>query len=217
MRSHDGAMQLLRCGLGLVPFILGCGSSQHAVVPPPAPDVAGHWVTDCAPSPDGKGNFKMDFHNTTAHWQVAYTVFGDPACTAALVEVDIEGAYGIGAPSPTVAGARDAVFHFASKTVTPKIQGLADAINAMPGCGGGFALGVAKDVYAHGCPRARPVSRCELRRGLRPRRARGQSVAVRPAPRRQQPVHARPSAARARAVRGSSRRLAPRISMLGVK
>jgi hypothetical protein len=138
--------------LRLVPVLLAaCGSSQHAPAAPPAPDVAGHWVSDCTPSPDGKGNFKMAFHNTAGAWQMAYEVFGDPACTAELVEVDVAGPYEIGAPSPTVAGARDAVFHFTSKTVTPKVQGLADAINGMS-CGGGFAVGVAKDVYEHGCP-----------------------------------------------------------------
>jgi len=143
-------MQILR----MVPVLLaGCGSSHPAAAPPPAPvDVAGHWASDCTPSPDGKGDFKMDFHNTASHWQLAYEVFGDPACTAALVEVDIAGPYEIGAPSPVVAGARDAVFHFATKTVTPRAQGLADAINGMPGCGGGFAVGIMKDVYAHGCP-----------------------------------------------------------------
>ena len=115
-------------------------------------DVAGHWVSDCTPSPDGKGRFRMDFHNTTTRWQMAYTVFGDDTCSTPLVQVDVAGPYEIGDVSPTVAGARDATFRFDTKTVTPKIQALADAINQMPGCGGGFALGTAKDVYEHGCP-----------------------------------------------------------------
>jgi hypothetical protein len=115
---------------------------------PIATDVAGHWTSDCAPTADGKGHFTMEFHDTTAHWQLAYVVFGDAACTTKLVSVDIAGAYEIGAASP-VAGAREAVFHFDHKTITPAVQPLADALDAM-GCGHG-AVGAPRDLYDQGC------------------------------------------------------------------
>jgi hypothetical protein len=92
----------------------------------------------------------MNFHNTAQRWQLTYAVFGDAACTVRLVDVDIAGEYEIGASSPTVAGARDAVFHFDSKTITPRAQPLADALNGMD-CGGGFVVGTSHDVYEGGC------------------------------------------------------------------
>ena len=129
--------------------LLAAAACHSASPVSPANDVAGHWTSDCAPTPDGK-HFTMDFHNTADHWQLAYVVFGDAACTSKLVAVDVTGPYEIGAVSPTVAGAREAVFHFDRKTITPAIQPLADALNGMD-CGGGFAVGAPRDIYDHGC------------------------------------------------------------------
>jgi hypothetical protein len=133
--------------------LTACGSSHPATSPPgSALDVAGHWVSDCTTTPDSKGYFTMDFHNTTDHWQLAYVVFGDAKCATPLVAVDITGPYTIGGASPTVSGAHEAVFEFDKKSITPKAQPLADALNGMPECGGGFAVGSAHDVYERGCP-----------------------------------------------------------------
>lgn len=138
----------------MMALLAACGGSQSAAPgsaapDAAAPDVAGHWRSDCVPAPDGKGFLQLDFHNTTSRWQLAYTAHGDAACTQPLLVVDIEGPYEIGAASPTVAGAREAVFRFDRKTVTPKIAGLADMLNQQ--CGGGFAVGAAKDVSDAGC------------------------------------------------------------------
>ena len=139
------------------PFLLlalsACGSSKPTGLPPHANlDVAGHWVSECTPTPDGKGHFTMDFHDTTDRWQLAYVVFGDVACTTPLVTVDIAGPYQIGGASAHVDGAREAVFQFDKKAITPNAQPLADALNGMSDCGGGFAVGRPHDVYERGCP-----------------------------------------------------------------
>jgi hypothetical protein len=93
----------------------------------------------------------MEFDNTSDRWKLDYAVFADPACTQRLVVVGIDGSYQIGTASARIHGAHDAIFRFDHKTITPEVQAIADALNTMP-CGGGFAVGVAKDVYEQGCP-----------------------------------------------------------------
>ncbi|MGE5183267.1 MAG: hypothetical protein ACM31C_14455 [Acidobacteriota bacterium] len=135
-------------------FLAACGTHAGPAPAPHPSDLAGHWVSDCTPSPQADGSTKyvtLDFHNTSARWQLAYALFGDRACTARLVTVGIAGSYELGGAA-SVPGAREAVFRFDRKTITPAIQPLADALNGMPGCGGGFAVGAARDVYEHGCP-----------------------------------------------------------------
>ena len=129
-----------------------CGGPALTTHPPAPVDVAGHWTSACTPAPQPDGTtryFTLDFHNTTDHWQVAYTVFADPACTTGLVIANIDGRYEIGGPA-AVAGAREAVFHFDHKTLTPVVPPLVQALDHL-GCGQG-AVGAARDIYAHGCP-----------------------------------------------------------------
>ena len=132
-------------------FLAACTTPTKPPTEPHAVDVAGHWATDCMPSPQADGTKlynTLDFHNTADRWQVAYTVFGDSECTRRLFTVGIDGSYEIGGAA-AIAGAREASFHFDHKTITPAIQPIADALNAK--CGGGFAVGSARDVYEHGC------------------------------------------------------------------
>lgn len=130
-------------------MLAACGSHTPSTATPDAAlDVAGHWVSDCTPTGDGKA-ITLEFHNTADHWQVAYITYGDAACSTAIVTANIAGGYSI-LGSAKVAGAHDAVFRFDTKTLTPNVQALADALNGMD-CGGGFAVGTATDVYAHGC------------------------------------------------------------------
>jgi len=140
----------------------GASAPSSSPMPAPAPEVAGHWTSDCVPAPDGKGYVELEFHNTAARWQLAYTAYGDAACREPLVVVEIAGPYEIGAPSARVPSAHEAVFRFDRKTVTPKVAGLVDALNGMPGCGGGFALGAARDILGTGCPGLgqRPQAAC---------------------------------------------------------
>jgi hypothetical protein len=67
--------------------------------------------------------------------------------------VHIAGTYQILEPSPVVAGADDAEFSFATRTVTPQAQAFADFLNGATGCpnAGDWQVGVALDVYETGC------------------------------------------------------------------
>lgn len=121
-------------------------------------DVAGHWLAACTPSPQADGStqyFTLEFHDTAVQWQVAYSLFADATCATKLATIGIEGHYEIGAvssvagPSGSAAAVHEAVFHFDHKTITPFVQGVADALNGA--CGGGFVTGQAKDVYDAGC------------------------------------------------------------------
>lgn len=131
--------------------LAACGGAPAHPTSTPDTSVAGHWLSTCTPAPQGDGStkyFTLDFHNTDQRWQVAYTLFGDPACTVKLVTVGIDGSYELGGAAK-VPGAREAVFRFEHKTITPAIAPLADALNHM--CGDGFAVGAPRDVYDQGC------------------------------------------------------------------
>ena len=132
----------------LLTSLLGCTNE-------PAPSVAGHWRSDCIPSPQADGSTlyaKLDLVGTGAdRWALDYTLHGDAACTVELVTISIDGTYAVDKASKTVPDAWDARFAFDDKRITPHVQPLADAL-AGAHCGTGtWQVGVAQSVYAGGC------------------------------------------------------------------
>jgi Adenomatosis polyposis coli down-regulated 1 len=131
------------------------------------PALAGHWVSDCTPSPQADGStqyFVLDFDLADARWDLDYVVHGDAACTAPLLTVHIAGPYALERPSASVEGAWEARFAFDEKTIRPEVDALRDVLNGLDGCGAeDFATGVANDVYTTGCaPFGQyPRERCE--------------------------------------------------------
>ncbi len=122
-----------------------------------APDLAGHWVSACEHGPDGQGgqlNFVRDFTITPATWAIEFSLYGDPACaeTARLFTVHVAGAYQVGGPS-AVAGAHEAFFGIAARTITPASDQAAQFLTGGAMCGrADWQAGVAIDVQASGCP-----------------------------------------------------------------
>lgn len=131
------------------------------------PALAGHWASDCTPSPQADGSTQysvLDFDLTDTRWDLDYVVHGDAACTAPLLTVHIAGPYALERPSASVDGAWEARFAFDEKTLRPEVDALRDVLNGLDGCGAeDFVTGVASDVYATGCaPLGQyPRERCE--------------------------------------------------------
>jgi len=121
----------------------------------PAPSVAGHWRSECLPTPQANGSTlyaTLDLVGTgTDRWALDYTLHGDAACSAALVTVSIDGTYSIDEPSKVVTDAWNARFGFDDKRITPRVQQLADALTAAH-CGtAAWQVGAAQSVYTAGC------------------------------------------------------------------
>ena len=124
-------------------------------------DLVGTWQGPCFPSPQGDGSFnQLTFKMTEGEWNLAYGAFGDEACTAKFLTVDIQGPYTLGEPSEAGEGAREAEFGFATKTVTPHMEPAVAVVNGA--CGVETAkLGEALDLAA-GCAGlgAHPIADC---------------------------------------------------------
>jgi len=137
--------------LALVP---ACSSSTPSPDDPASISAAlvGSWQGSCFDA--GNGNHaQLTFAIDEARWAVDYTLHGDAACTAPMGNVHIAGPYEIAGASAKVTGASEGIFEFDTRTIEPKVQGFADFLNSLDGCGdGGFQVGVAQDVYAKGCP-----------------------------------------------------------------
>lgn len=150
-----------RIRLGLIAFVAACGGTTPSMAPdaPAGVDLAGHWRSPCVDPGTGQA-LRLTFDLTATTWKLAYESFGDAACTVPALVVDIAGPYEVTRPSPTVAGAHEAVFGFSTKTVTPRSEGAAQFLATA--CGGGtFTAGTATDITA-GCAGlgAYPISSC---------------------------------------------------------
>ena len=96
------------------------------------------------------------------HWALDYTLHGDAACTAKVVNVAIHGEYQVVEPSQ-IESTWNARFGFDDKTITPFVQPVADALGAAS-CGSGpWQVGVAQSVYDKGCAAfgQYPKAQCE--------------------------------------------------------
>jgi hypothetical protein len=121
-----------------------CGDAPDS----PAIDLAGRWKSACT-DPGGGQAIRLSFDLTPDAWALDYANFGDAACAAPALTVHIEGPYAVTGASATVAGAYEARFGFARKTVTPSTDGA--AVFLAQACGGGtFTAGAATDI-AGGC------------------------------------------------------------------
>lgn len=95
-----------------------------------AEDLVGTWVGPCFPSPQGDGSHnQLTFRMTAGAWDLDYTAFGDAACSAKFLTVNIQGDYTLGGASAVEAGAREGTFGFRSKTVTPHLDAAVGVVN----------------------------------------------------------------------------------------
>jgi hypothetical protein len=127
--------------------LAGCSSST--------PDIDGRWSSiRCESVPGGNGTTlyrQRAATNTATDSSLTITVFADAACTQKTLTAVIAGPYTVDGPSESVAGAYDAVFQFATITLTPEADMLAGYINGGD-CGpGNWKVGVAQDISATGC------------------------------------------------------------------
>lgn len=137
------------------------GGEMMPALSPAAADLVGTWAGPCFPSPQGDGSYnKLTFTFTETSWELDYSAFGDDACTVQFLTVDIAGDYTLEGASESVEGARNGVFGFSTKTVTPHIE---DAVGVVNGACGveTAAVGAALDISG-GCAGlgAYPIADC---------------------------------------------------------
>ena len=112
-----------------------------------ASDMVGTWVGPC-----------FEFTETT--WALDYSAYGDDACSAAFLTVDIAGDYTLEGASEVAENSREGTFGFTTKTVTPHVDAAVGVINGA--CEVMNAeVGVALDI-AGGCAGlgAYPIADC---------------------------------------------------------
>jgi len=87
----------------------------------------GKWNSDCVGQPQADGttqHLDLAFDISDDRWAMDYSTYGDD---------------------------HEAIFRFDSKTITPHVDGVAQALGSM-GCGrGAWAVGVGQDVLESGC------------------------------------------------------------------
>jgi hypothetical protein len=157
----EDTMTRSRIRFALVTLVAACGGKAPMTpdAPTAAVDLAGRWRSPCVDPGSGQA-LRLTFELTATTWKLAYESFGDAACAVPALVVDIAGPYQVTRPSATVAGAHEATFGFATKTVTPRSEGAVDFL--AKACGrGAYAVGVATDL-ASGCPGlgAYPIASC---------------------------------------------------------
>jgi hypothetical protein len=116
-------------------------------------DLVGRWVSEqIEPIQNADGSViygRRDFTLGDRDWQLRFTAYGDDQATVPLFTLRAEGTYALGDPSPDVADARYADFHFASRSLTAHQPGLVDlftSASATP-----WEIDVERDVSADGC------------------------------------------------------------------
>jgi hypothetical protein len=144
-----------------------CGANASNERPEPAsPDISGRFLSPCTPSPQPDGStsyFLLNFNLSETRWNLDYSVFGASSCAqeAKLLTVTIEGPYELTGPSsqPDVFEAR---FGFATKTLTPHMQGMVDNLVNTPNCGSGdWTLGQPSDISSGCAPFGQyPLDQC---------------------------------------------------------
>ncbi|MFZ9888617.1 MAG: hypothetical protein ACO3JL_14050 [Myxococcota bacterium] len=136
----------------------GSAAAEHSFT---AEDLNGTWSGPCFASPQGDGSYnQLTFRMTATDWDLDYGAFGDDACTAKFLTVNIQGPYELGGASSVAPGAREGKFGFAKKTVTPHMDAAVGVINGA--CGATTAaVGEAFDLSA-GCAGlgAYPIQDC---------------------------------------------------------
>lgn len=147
----------------------GCGAGQDKDASTPAPAelaLEGRWVSPTCESSPGQGGsttyFTRDFTLTKTDWSLAFSLFGDAACTQKLATIDIGGGYSILSDSARVPGAREATFSFGRRTVVAEAKGFADFLGSTS-CGAKpWVVGAKQDLLASGCAElgARPLAQC---------------------------------------------------------
>jgi hypothetical protein len=163
------SLHALPFALAAVALATGCAASQDKDASTPAPSepsLAGHWVSPTCESSPGQGgstnHFTRDFTLTATDWTLAFTLFGDAACTQKLATIDIGGTYRVAGESSRVSGAREAQFTFARRRVIAEAKGFADFLGTT-GCGAQpWIAGTPQDLLAGGCAQlgAYPLARC---------------------------------------------------------
>ncbi len=150
---------------GAAPAALDASSGADASAESP-PDLAGHWVSACTPSPQADGTtqyIQLDFELTSSRWDLEYVTYADDACSTPLVSVHVDGPYELTRPS-AVDGAWEARFAFDHKSITPHVDPITGFLNAQESCGAAeWQTGVAQEVLETGCAAfgQYPRSRCE--------------------------------------------------------
>jgi hypothetical protein len=150
-------------------LVVGCGTSSTSTIddgeetdqvqlsPTPA-QLAGTWQSACIDS--GNGHLKFTFYLTASTWEIDYAVFGDDACQAGFMTVNIKGPYELGDASSDVEGARKGNFHFGERFVTPHMEAAVEMLSgACPGVS--FVVDQATEL-AQGCANLGmyPISDC---------------------------------------------------------
>lgn len=155
-------------GLSTSGFFGGCAATSNRSAESAAEehsfsaaDLNGTWTGPCFASPQGDGSYnQLTFRMTTTDWDLDYGAFGDDACTAKFLTVNIQGPYELGSASSVAPGAREGKFGFATKTVTPHMDAAVGVINGACGVTDA-AVGEPFDLSA-GCAGlgAYPIQEC---------------------------------------------------------
>jgi len=126
-----------------------------------ATDLAGSWMSDCFLSPTGDGNFyQVTVEMTPSAWDLDYVAHASSICDSPIFSVEVAGDYLLEGASSSEAGARDAVFGFTSRTITPNTSEAVELVNTACSVTDA-AEGVALDISG-GCAGvgAYPISEC---------------------------------------------------------
>lgn len=125
------------------------------VIPLAPPPIAGGWSSACfaVQNADGTDGFaKTEFDIQPSTWALDLSFYGDDACASRLGTVHVDGPWVIERPSTILPGAFEARFDFATRTVTPHVDGFIAFLQSMS-CGKPpYAKGATQDILAAGCP-----------------------------------------------------------------
>lgn len=145
--------------LAAVVALAACPGDQKRpdpkAIPLAPPNLAGGWASACfavqnADGTDGFAKTELDIQPST--WALDLSFFGDDACAARLGTVHVDGAWVLEGASTALPGAFDARFDFATRTVTPHVDGFIAFLQSMS-CGKApYGVGKTQDILEAGCP-----------------------------------------------------------------
>lgn len=143
----------------VIAAVAACPGDQKRPDPqtiaPAPPALAGGWASACfaVQNADGTDGFaKMEFDIQPATWALDFSFYGDDACASRLGTVHVDGPYALEGPSTVLPGAFDARFDFATRTVTPHVDGFIAFLQSMS-CGKApYGVGKTQDILDAGCP-----------------------------------------------------------------
>lgn len=109
--------------------------------------IEGRWVSL---SPEAQGGIysTRQFQFDGGRWSVTFRAFADEAASKPLFRIDVSGAYLIGGPSATVAGAHEGIFPALQRDLTAES---AAGVAMFAGMGCTLTLGVTKSLVDEGC------------------------------------------------------------------